>query len=332
MKPARTGRRLAAQIEDWPLRGAFRISRGAKTEARVVVVSITENGTTGRGESVPYPRYGETPEAVCEAVESVRESVEGGMGRDGLQAALPPGAARNAVDCALWDLEAKRAGRRVWQLAGLPAPRPCTTALTLGLDTPENMGRAAAGHAAFPLLKLKVAGEGDLERVRAVRENAPAARIIVDANEGWRPAMLDRFPAALHALGVELIEQPLPAGEDDALAGRDFPIPICADESCHTAADLPGLVGRYQAVNVKLDKTGGLTEALALIRAAPAAGFHIMVGCMVGTSLAMAPATLLAHAADHVDLDGPLLMARDRAPGLRYDGACLHPPDPVLWG
>ena len=326
------GRRLVVRLETWPLRSAFRISRGAKTESRVVVAEIAEGPHTGRGEAVPYPRYDETPEGTCAEIEDARAAVESGLAREGLLEALPAGAARNALDCALWDLEAKQAGRPAWALAGLAAPRPCITAVTLSLDTPENMGRAAAQHAALPLLKLKVTGEGDLDRIRAVRENAPEARLIVDANEGWAPSMLDELLPALAALGVEMMEQPLPAGDDATLEGRRFALTLCADESCHTRADLPRLAGRYPMVNIKLDKTGGLTEALALAAEARAMGFRIMVGSMVGTSLAMAPAALLAGFADYVDLDGPLLLARDRSPGISYDGATMAPPEPALWG
>ena len=326
------GRRLDIRLESWPLRSAFRISRGAKTEAHVVVAEIADGPHTGRGEAVPYPRYDETPEGTRNEIEGLREAIEGGLDRAALQDALPAGAARNALDCALWDLEAKRAGRPVWALAGLEAPQPCVTAVTLSLDTPERMGAAAARHAALPLLKLKVTGEGDLDRIRAVRENAAHARLIVDANEGWTPPMLDELLPALAALGVEMVEQPLPAADDEALAGRHVALPLCADESCHTSADLPRLQGRYPMVNIKLDKTGGLTEALALAADARARGFRIMVGSMVGTSLAMAPAALLAGLADYVDLDGPLLLARDRSPGLDYDGAHMAPPAPALWG
>ena len=326
------GRRLTVRLETWPLASAFRISRGAKTEAHVIVAEIADGPHAGRGEAVPYPRYDETPEGTRQEIESVRESVEGGLNREGLMETLPPGAARNALDCALWDLEAKQAGRPAWALAGLEAPEPCVTAVTLSLDTPENMGKAAARHAHLPLLKLKVTGEGDAERIRAVRESAPGARLIVDANEGWTPQMLDALLPALAALGVEMVEQPLPAADDAALEGRKLAIPVCADESCHTRADLPRLKGRYPMVNIKLDKTGGLTEALALAREAQTMGFRIMVGSMVGTSLAMAPAALLAGFADYVDLDGPLLLTRDRAPGLRYEGAVMSPPEPALWG
>ena len=326
------GRRLTVRLESWPLRGAFRISRGAKTEAHVVVAEIADGPHAGRGEAVPYPRYDETPEGAHEEIESVRDQVERGLSRECLLEALPPGAARNALDCALWDLEAKQAGRPVWALAGIDKPEPCITAFTLSLDTPDNMGKAAARHAHLPLLKLKVTGEGDTERIRAVRANAPDARLIVDANEGWTPPMLDDLPPALAALGVEMVEQPLPSADDAALEGRRLALPICADESCHTRTDLPGLAGRYPMVNIKLDKTGGLTEALALAAEAQDKGFRIMVGSMVGTSLSMAPAALLAGFADYVDLDGPLLLVRDRTPGLRYDGAVMSPPEPALWG
>ena len=325
-------RRLAVRLETWPLASAFRISRGAKTEARVVVAEIADGPHAGRGEAVPYPRYDETPEGTRAEIEGLREAVEGGLTREVLQDALPPGAARNALDCALWDLEAKQTGRPAWALAGLQTPQPCVTAVTLSLDTPANMGEAASRHAALPLLKLKVTGEGDLARIEAVRANAPGARLIVDANEGWTVPMLDELLPAFAARGVEMVEQPLPAADDDALAGRQFAVPLCADESCHTRADLPRLAGRYPMVNIKLDKTGGLTEALALAAEAQAMGFRIMVGSMVGTSLGMAPAALLAGFADTVDLDGPLLLARDRTPGLGYDGAVMAPPEPALWG
>ncbi len=326
------GRRLDVRLETWPLRDAFRISRGAKTEARTVVVELSDSPHRGRGEAVPYPRYDETPEGTRDEIEGVREMVEAGLDREGLQSALPPGAARNALDCALWDLEAKQTGRAAWALAGLEAPQSCVTAVTLSLDTPARMGAAAARHAALPLLKLKVTGEGDLARIRAVRENAPHARLIVDANEGWTPPMLDELLPAFAVLGVEMVEQPLPAAEDVALADRRLALPLCADESCHTRADLPRLEGRYPMINIKLDKAGGLTEALALAADAKAMGFRIMVGSMVGTSLAMAPAALLAGLAAYVDLDGPLLLARDRSPGLDYDGAIMTPPEPALWG
>ncbi len=329
--------RLSVNHESWPLSGSFTISRGTRTTAEVVVVELSLGEAdgrvaSGRGECVPYARYGESIVGVVAAIESLRPRIEGGLDRRGLQQALPAGAARNALDCAFWDLEAKRAGRPVWALLGLPAPAPVTTAFTLSLDTPEAMGRAAAENAARPLLKLKLAGPDDLARIEAVRENAPAARLIVDANEGWSLDDYVELAPKLAGLGVDLIEQPLPAGKDAALAGKPRPVPVCADESCHDSASLAGLAGRYDAVNIKLDKTGGLTEALELKDAAGAQGYEIMVGCMLATSLAMAPATLVAQGARFVDLDGPLLLDRDRAEGLNYEDSLLHPPEPALWG
>ena len=266
------------------------------------------------------------------ALEEARAAIERGILRADVAAIVKPHAARNALDCALWDLEAKRHGKPVWQLAGLAEPQPAVTAYTLSLDTPDKMGAAAATHRDRPLLKLKLTGDGDIERVQAVRRAAPASRLIVDANEGWTERHLIEVMPVLAGLGVELIEQPLPAGADDALARVPHPIPVCADESCHTSADLDRLAGKYDAVNIKLDKTGGLTEALALAAAAQRRGFGIMVGCMIGTSLSMAPAVLVAQCAAFVDLDGPLLLASDRAHGLRYDGSTLYPSEPILWG
>jgi L-alanine-DL-glutamate epimerase-like enolase superfamily enzyme len=262
----------------------------------------------------------------------MKGAVFSGLDRRELQLVMPPGAARNALDCAFWDLDAKRDGVRAADLAGIAAMRPVVTAYTLSLDTPERMGEAAASQRHRPLLKLKLSGDGDVERVRAVREAVPATRLIVDPNEGWRERHLAEVMPTLAELGVVLIEQPLPAGADDALAHVPRPIPVCADEACHTREDLDLLVGKYDAVNIKLDKTGGLTEALALAEAAAARGFKIMVGCMIGSSLAMAPALLVAQCASVVDLDGPLLLASDRSPGLRYDGSTVYPPDPALWG
>ena len=326
-------RRLTVRRERFPIRGHFTISRGSRTEAEVIVVEIAEGGLVGRGESVPYARYGETVEGVAAQIEALSSAVAEGLDRQGLLAALPAGAARNAVDCALWDLEAKATGRRAWDLAGLAEPRPLATAYTLSLDSVEAMGRAARAAAGRPLLKLKLTGDGDLERVTAVRRSAPKARLIIDANEAWSMAHLERFAGPFRDLGVELIEQPLPADADDPLIGFDSPIPLCADESCHDTATLPGLAGKYALVNIKLDKAGGLTEALRLSAAARQAGFGVMVGCMVGSSLAMAPAVLVAQAAAVVDLDGPLLLARDRTPGLCYDeSGRVHPPPVALWG
>ena len=325
-------RALRAARETWPLPGEFRISRGARTESIVAVAEIEDGPHRGRGECFPYPRYGESVDSVLQQIEGVRSKLEAGLSRQELRSLLPPGAARNAVDCALWDLEAKIAGKRAWELADLPEPGVVTTAYTLSLDTPAAMAAAARQAADRPLLKLKLGGADDIERVAAVHQAAPAADIIVDANEAWTPDMVVPLSRRLAGLGVTMIEQPLPADADGDLAGIDHPVPICADESCHTAADVPALADRYDIVNVKLDKTGGLTEAIDVVAAARAAGLGLMVGCMVGTSLAMAPATLIAGAARYVDLDGPLLLARDRDPGLRYDGSRLSPPTPEIWG
>ena len=306
----------------------FRISRGARTQAKVITVHLSDGGFSGWGECVPYARYGETMESVTAQIEGL-----GAFDRMSLLEALPAGAARNAVDCALWDLEAKRAGKRVWELAGLPAPGPEITAYTLSLDAPEKMQAQAAEHAHRPLLKTKLGGgEEDVARIEAVRAGAPKARIIVDANEGWTPELYTTLAPVLVRLGVEMVEQPLPAGEDDALLELDRVLPVCADESCHDRASLPHLKGKYDMVNVKLDKTGGLTEAIALRDAALAQGYQVMVGCMVGSSLAMAPATLVAQGAAVVDLDGPLLLAEDRDTPLKFDAAGVHPPAAELWG
>ncbi len=325
-------RSVTVGVERWPLARPFTISRGTKTEAEVVVAEIVENGFKGRGECVPYPRYGETAAAVAREIEALSGAIAGGLDREGLQSVLPAGAARNAVDCALWDLEAKQRGVRAWDIAGLAPPPSVVTAETIGLDTPAAMARTAAGLSDRPLLKIKLGGEKVVERVRSVRDAAPEARLVVDANEGWDRDLLQRSCAALADLGVEMIEQPLPAGEDDALDGLSLPIALCADELCHTAEDLAALSGRYGMVNIKLDKTGGLTEGLRLAVAARDAGFAIMVGCMVGTSLAMAPATLLAGYAQVMDLDGPLWLARDRQPPLRFARGMVDPPAPVVVG
>ncbi len=282
----------------------------------------------GRGECVPYARYDESLESVTAQIESLPASFD----RSELQHLLPAGAARNAVDCALWDLEAKRSGTPVWALAGLAAPGPEVTAYTLSLADPDTMRAEAAKHAHRPLLKIKLGGEGDMARLEAVREGAPASRIVIDANEGWSAEEYAALAPALLRLGVEMVEQPLPAGADDALADMARPLPVCADEACHDRASLPGLAGKYDMVNIKLDKTGGLTEALALRDAARAAGFTVMVGCMVGSSLAMAPALLVAQGAAITDLDGPLLLAQDRAHPMQFDEAGIHPAAPELWG
>ncbi|WP_291859612.1 N-acetyl-D-Glu racemase DgcA [Bradyrhizobium sp.] len=323
---------LYVQIERWPVAGSFVISRGAKTEAVTVVAEVSHSGRTGRGECVPYPRYGETPEATLAALQAMQGPVSSGLDRQALRAAMPAGAARNALDCALLDLEAKTSGQRVWSLLGRPAPAACITAYTISLGTPDAMAAATAKAAHRPLLKIKLGGDGDGLRIAAVRKAAPRSELIVDANEAWTPHDLERNLAACAEMGVTLVEQPLPAGHDEALARIARPVAVCADESVHDRASLEGLRERYDAVNIKLDKTGGLTEAMAMADAAQALGFDIMIGCMVATSLAMAPAMLLAQQARFVDLDGPLLLARDRDGGLRYDGSLVYPPEPALWG
>jgi len=323
---------LTVRTETWPIAGAFTIARGAKTEAEVVVAEIRDGRTTGRGECVPYRRYGETVAGVSAAIEAMRGALTGGLTRAALQGAMPAGAARNALDCAFWDLDAKASGRPVHALAGLAAPGPLTTAYTISLGTPEAMAQAAGKAAARRLLKVKLGGEGDPARIAAVRAAAPSAELIVDANEAWRAADLAANLAACAAAGVTLVEQPLPADDDAALAAVARPIAVCADESVHDRASLRALVGKYDAVNIKLDKTGGLTEALAMAREAERLGFALMVGCMVATSLSMAPALLLAQRARVVDLDGPLLLARDRENGLRYAGSLVYPAAPDLWG
>ncbi len=323
---------LTARIESWPIAGSFTISRGAKTEAVTVVAEVGRDGRIGRGECVPYARYGETPDATLALLLSMQEPVRQGLDRPALQAAMPPGAARNALDCALLDLEAKCAGQRVWNLLGRPAPRACTTAYTISLGSPETMAAATEKAAHRKLLKIKLGGDGDGMRIAAVRKSAPASELIVDANEAWTADNLERNLGSCAEAGVTLVEQPLPAGQDAALARIRRPIAVCADESVHDRASLAGLRERYDAVNIKLDKTGGLTEALAMAEAARGLGFEIMIGCMVATSLAMAPAMVLAQEARFVDLDGPLLLARDRDGGLRYDGSLVYPPDAALWG
>jgi L-alanine-DL-glutamate epimerase-like enolase superfamily enzyme len=325
-------RRLTAQIERWPIAGAFTIARGSKTEAVVVTVEITQDGLVGRGEGTPYPRYGETPESVLAEIEAARGVIEAGAVRTALQAVMKPGAARNAVDCALWDLRAKAEGRRVHDILGLKRLEPLKTAYTLSLAAPEVMAEQARANARRPLLKLKIGGPGDLDRVEAVRQAAPKCRLIVDANEGLPLDDLVRLAPEFARLGVMLIEQPLRAGEDEALEGYACPVPLCADESLHTREELALCARRYQVANIKLDKAGGLTEALALKAEAEAAGMAIMVGCMVSTSLAMAPALIVAQGAEFVDLDGPLLLAKDREPGLTYIGSMIEPPSPALWG
>ena len=322
--------RLSVDVETWPIAGRFTIARGSKTEATVVVVRLDRG--MGCGECVPYARYGETVEGVVAQIESVRPEIERGAGQARLQDLLPPGAARNALDCALWDLEAKRTGQRAWQRAGLQRLDPVKTAYTLSLDEPEAMAEAARANARRPMLKLKIGGPDDLDRVEAVRRAAPKARLILDANEALGFDNLRRLSPEFARLGVVLLEQPLGAGEDEALEGYDSSVPLCGDESLHSRAELAACARRYSAINIKLDKAGGLTEALALKREAQALGLEIMVGCMVATSLSMAPAVLVAQGARFVDLDGPLLLATDRTPGLTYVGSMIEPPSPQVWG
>jgi L-alanine-DL-glutamate epimerase-like enolase superfamily enzyme len=331
---------LALAAERWPIAGSFAISRGAKTEAVVVVAELGDGKARGRGECVPYARYGESVASVMTQINAMRPQLAAGLDRRALQSAMPPGAARNALDCAFWDYDAKRSGRPVHELAGLAAPHALTTAYTISLGPPAAMAAAAAKAVAKPasraLLKIKLGGTdehgGDAARIAAVRAAAPKATLIVDANEGWDERKLGPNLAACAAAGVVLVEQPLPDGGDGALAGLKRPIPVCADESAHDRASLPALAGKYDAVNIKLDKAGGLTEALAMVEQAERLGFAIMAGCMVATSLAMAPALLLAQTAQYVDLDGPLLLARDRPDGLRYEGSLVYPPAAALWG
>lgn len=323
---------LSVQIEHWPLAAAFTISRGSKTEAVVVTVELHDGKHHGRGECVPYARYGETPNGVVAAIEAIRPALKAGLNRAVLQAAMPAGAARNALDCAFWDLEAKRTGRRVYELAKLGAPKPVVTAYTISLAAPDAMAQAVQRAGSRPLLKVKLGGDDDSKRIAAVRRAAPGAELIVDANEGWDESNLADNLSACADAGVTLIEQPLPEGRDGALARVERLIPVCADESAHDRSTLEALADKYDAINVKLDKAGGLTEALALAAEAERRGLAVMVGCMVATSLAMAPAVLVAQRARIVDLDGPLLLAKDREGGLRYDGSLVHPPQSALWG
>ncbi|MEL7026698.1 MAG: N-acetyl-D-Glu racemase DgcA [Pseudomonadota bacterium] len=320
--------KISVRAERFPLAEVFTISRGSKTHADVLTVTVVDGAATGRGECVPYARYGESLDSVTAQIESLPDAVS----RNWLLEAMPPGAARNAVDCALWDAEAKAAGVRIWDLLDQDQPASVMTAYTLSLDTPQNMEAAAQRQADRPLLKIKLGTPDDMPRLEAVRRGAPKSDIIVDANEGWSAEVYSDLAPHLTRLGVSLVEQPLPAGDDDALAEIARPVPVCADESCHDRASLADLKGKYDVINIKLDKTGGLTEALALREAAMAQGFGIMVGCMVGSSLAMAPALSLALGAGFVDLDGPLLLAEDRSNRLRFEGSLIHPPERALWG
>jgi L-alanine-DL-glutamate epimerase-like enolase superfamily enzyme len=322
---------VAEQV--WPLHQPFRISRGSRTEARVVVVTVTDGHFSGRGEAVPSRRYGQSSASVIGQLESVFANANRGFNSENVQKLLSPGAARNALDCALWDLEAKRSGKRAWELANIPVIDQITTAFTISLDTPVKMAADVKTHSGAPILKLKLGGDNlDVRRVEAVRAEAADARLLIDANEAWSPQHYEKVVPELTRLGVALIEQPFPARNDEVLASLDHPIPVCADESCRTTADLPRLQNLYEAVNVKLDKTGGLTEALYLTESARNTGFNILFGCMVCTSLGIAPARLLTRENDYVDLDGPLLLARDREHGLQYQNGKVSLPSRELWG
>ncbi len=323
---------LELTVERWPIAGTFTISRGSKTEAAVVLCTLSDNGHVGRGECVPYTRYGESLDSVCAEIESLRDDLINGVSREDLPRLIGTGAARNAIDCALWDLEAKRTGTSARQIAGLPSLRDLTTAVTISFGEVQAMAASAMAFADRPLIKVKVGGENDAERIQAVAQAARTSRIILDANEGWTDDNIVENMLAAAKAGVVLIEQPLPAGKDAILSRIPHPVPICADESAHGTDDLHTLLGRYDSINIKLDKTGGLTEALRMQKRARELGFGIMVGCMVGTSLAMAPAILVAQDADFVDLDGPLILKEDRKPGLIFQGSRISPPEPALWG
>ena len=324
---------MKINVESWPLAGKFKISRGTRKVSDVIVVELSDGNYFGWGECFPYARYGEDIDSVQNQIKAVRSNIEAGADRHAVMDIMPPGAARNAIDCALWDLESKRTGTRVWDLAKLSIPKPVTTVFTLGVDDPLIMGEKARENCLRPRLKLKMTGDGlDLERVRQIHTNAPASRLVVDANEGWNIEQYIEYAPQLKELSVEMIEQPLPSSDDEQLKFIERPIPVCADESCHDRSTLPDLVGKYDMINIKLDKTGGLTEALNLRTEALNLGLDIMVGCMIGTSLAMAPGVIVAQGAPIVDLDGPLLLARDRDPGLEFWGSIINPPEIELWG
>jgi len=324
--------KLTAQHESWPLRTSFQIARGSKSSAETVCVLLDDGSHRGRGECLPYNHYGETVDGVIATIESLRDKLADGLNREGLQTALPSGAARNALDCAFWDLEAKQSGARIWDLLGMETPSNLTTAFTLSLDTPVAMNASAKENADRALLKVKLGGPEDLDCIKAVRKGAPNSRLILDANEGWSVETYNHLVPELERLNVEMIEQPFPAEQDDRLLDVARPIPICADESCHDAKSFDSLLGKYDIINIKLDKTGGLTEALKLRNKAVDAGMQIMVGCMVSTSLSMAPAMLLANDARIVDLDGPLLLAKDRKHAIVYRNSVMEPPAQALWG
>lgn len=324
---------LSAHSESWPIRGAFTISRGSKTSADVIVVECSKNGQRiGWGEAVPYKHYGESITQSLKEIEQIKDKIQHGLTRTALINLMPQGATRNAVDCALWDVEAKEKMKPVWQLAGLPKPKPIVTAYTISYKSAYEMGEDAKINAFRPLLKIKLGIEDDLERVEKVCTNAPNSKIIIDANEGWTIDILEKLAPKLAVLNVVLIEQPLPANQDGVLRGRTFQIPLCADESCRKIEDLPDLAQKYQYINIKLDKTGGLTHAIDFVKQAQKLNLKMMIGCMVATSLSMAPAMLLGSYADYIDLDGPLLLEKDRENGIHFDHSLMHPADIALWG
>jgi L-alanine-DL-glutamate epimerase-like enolase superfamily enzyme len=317
---------------DWPFASTFRISYRVQTVAESVWVELIDGPLTGRGEGLEVFYHGETIDSLIAQVKALEHRLEEGISRSALQQLVAPGGARNAIDCALWDLEAKRSGRRVWELAGIATVHSLLTAYTLSMDSPAAMAEAAGAVGDYSLLKLKLGGEGDVERVTAVRRARPDVELIVDANQSWNERQLYDFTPKLARLGVKLIEQPLAAGQDAPLLGFKSPIPLCADESCQTTESLDSLNGKYQFVNIKLDKTGGLTEALRLAHAAKQLGFELMVGCMAGSSLSMAPAFVVGQLCSVIDLDGPLLSAKDVPNAIRYEGSRMHAPGAALWG
>jgi len=331
---------LSVYSENWN-EEPFSISRGESDNFDVVIVKLEQNGIMGWGESSPTERYCETAYKTISLIENFRKELENGISRNEIQSMMPKGAARNAVDCAMWDLEAKMANKRVWELSefskhlqidNLGKPKIVTTVYSIGLDTPKKMGYLAKKNSKRPILKIKLTGDGDLERLNSIKENAPDSRLIVDANEGWEPEHYSRFVPEFLKLGVEMIEQPFPADKDNLLKNFDHPIPICADESCHDRNDLPHLEGLYEFINIKLDKTGGLSEAMYLQKEAESKGFKTMVGCMSSTSLGIAPAFLIAQHAKIIDLDAPLYLYNDRSFPIKYELSNVFPPSEHLWG
>jgi len=317
---------------DWEYAAVFKIAYRTRTHSETLLLELEEDGLVGRGEALGVFYHGETIDSLCAQLESLAPQLKGGISRETLPGRIGPGGARNALDCALWDLEAKRSGRRAWELAGFSSVSPLQTAYTLSVDTPDAMACAASAVTKNSILKLKLCGEGDVERVRAVRDARPEAQLIADANQAWNERQLHEFVPQLAQLGVQLIEQPLPLGQDEPLRRFESPVPLCADESCQTSDSLPGLLGKYQYINIKLDKTGGLTEGLRLARAARERGFELMVGCMGGSSISMAPAFTLGQLCKFVDLDSPLLLKSDVSDAIEYRGSEMLLPSAAVWG